>query len=95
MGIDVWKWIYELGVKHERRRIASYLTKVKYDRRESFEHKYYPGGSEKDISEARKRERDMQMAVNYEVDAIINAILLPEAPIYQPTNSIMFPKGDQ
>lgn len=94
MGLSVLKWVYELGVKHERHRIASYLKlqermafRAQADAYDELKAQHMPPKS--------KQAKEWELAVNGAVEDIIRGLFTESHGEYVPGESIMFPKGEK
>ena len=89
MSLNTLKWIYTLGVKHERRRIAAFLqeTRQHHQRNISRINTRFDGGA---VKESDKHD----LAVEYSVNQIIDDIFRIETS-YTNANSIMYPEGEE
>lgn len=90
------KWVYKLGVKNERRRIAGFLANAQANR-------YDPFGTdsrrhllfEKDMNEEQQHEQKFKEAVDAEVVAIIRSMFEPNERYNRGSASVIFPEGDE
>lgn len=99
--LKTFKWIYKLGVRHERRRIAAFLQTVqnrRYDHVSMLEREYEASyrlndekGTVDEVEIARLKE---QQAVDEAVIDIISQLLAPNPPIER-GESVMFPDEDE
>ena len=90
------KWVYKLGVKHERRRVASYLVNAQANHYDPFN----VGSSrsllfEKDMNDEQKEKIKFRDAVDAEVVSIINGLFEPNERYQRGNKSIIFPEGDE
>lgn len=91
------KWAYDLGVKHERHRIAQYLSSAqaqRYDRMSAFDRELQeePIISKADAKKRKIEKRFRQKQVDREVVDIISGIFYKET--IDRGESFMFPEGE-
>ena len=85
------KWAYNLGVKHERQRIADYLiVQSQYQQRriDAFNNRLYTESPTPDYAAALEH----NVAVRQHVREIVDGIFEPLPYQQNETQSIMFPK---
>lgn len=97
MGLSVLKWMYELGVRAERRRIAAFLQNVQNRRwdhvrgiEQSLDMSYRNNDRNNDEEAELKRQKSVDEAVN----AIISQLFHGEEK-YERGASVMFPEGEK
>lgn len=88
------KWIYGLGVNHERERISGYLQ-AEAQRASNFTDVAdvmlsEPRGK-KEITEKRKKKLELQVAVENRVQEIVHDMFRSQNEQYIPGDSFMFP----
>lgn len=96
--LRVIKWAYNLGVRNERHRIATYLSSAqgqKYDAMRVFDEEMRndPVRSNKDAKKRSIEKRIQQKAVDREVVNIIDSIFHSQEK-YVRGESVMFPDGE-
>lgn len=91
MGLNVIKWAYNLGVKHERQRIAAAMRHeaVCLDRREQA-HFDYARERNGDVEERMK----IDLAVLHKLKRFIDH-MFEENGQYVPGESVMFPNKEE
>lgn len=92
------KWAYDLGVRNERHRIASYLQSAqakRFDMLRAFDDdmRLNPIDSKADAAKRNIQKREQQKAVDEDVISIIDGIFHGEEK-YERGASIMFPEGE-
>lgn len=98
--VGVLKWVYELGVKHERRRVAAYLRNTQafkwqeVDRMERQMASIFDSSKTTKLSEAEKQQLMQRIAVERAVEEIIASIFRSQDQ-YVPGPSVMFPEGEK
>lgn len=86
------KWVYSLGVRHERVRVAAHLKsldsgmRIENDTMMDMLREQKPG-------KTRKQRLEFDLAVNNKVQDIVNQILRPEEH-YEMGASLMFPEDE-
>lgn len=98
MGLRILQWVYNLGVQHERHRIAAYLQSVQtqhwddndYLRREL---RGWDDGDNSEKAAKKKRRIELKLAVDDEIINIIKYMFADE-PKYQRGASVMFPEKE-
>lgn len=91
MTLNVIKWVYDLGVRHERERIAGQLRNIQAQHAAGMATSVRPRLIEADEDEWRKKERlKFQAAVGQEVHYIIEDIFKADFTASLP--SIMYPE---
>lgn len=93
-SLKALKWSYKLGTDRERERIAGYLQlqirKTRTFNDAAMEMLRDPT-SKKEITKKRKERLEFQMAVNDQLQEIVNSLFIPENEQYIPGSSVMFP----
>lgn len=93
-SLKALKWSYKLGVDRERERIAGYLQQQirrSHVFNEAALDMMRDPTSKKDITVKRRQRLELQMAVNDQVQEIVNGLFIPEHEQYIPGTSVMFP----
>lgn len=94
MGLSVLKWVYELGVKHERNRIAAYLRHSQ-PLRDPYEIERRVLGANPQLTPTEaKRRAQWQYEVDMGVNSIIDGLFNAEEK-YVRGESVMFPRGEE
>jgi len=91
------KWIYKLGVRNERHRIAAYLQTAQGNRLDRLNDSINydaPITSKKDATARAKRKADLNRAVDQEVINIIEGLFRGEER-YERGESIMYPEDER
>jgi hypothetical protein len=88
------KWVYGLGVKQERQRIAAGLQ-LQQQRARTFNEAALvmirDPASKKEVAQKRRQRLELQMAVNDRIQEIVNEMFRTEGGEWINANSIMFP----
>jgi hypothetical protein len=87
------KWVYSLGVKQERQRIAAELQ-LQQQRARTFNDSamdmMHDPASKKEVSQKRRQRLELQIAVNDRIQEIVNEIFESKGD-WIPGPSVMFP----
>lgn len=97
MGLNVFKWLYQLGVQSERTRIAAHLQNRATAARVSqdiFSNLLAEEEMKKRPSERRLEQYAFDREVVRRVEELINEIFNPNGDWIAPA-SIMFPEGEK
>lgn len=99
--LKTFKWIYKLGVKHERRRIAAFLQTAqnrRYDHINMLEREYKASyrlnGEEGTVDEIKVARIKEQQAVDEAIIDIIDQLFTPN-PSIERGESVMFPGEEE
>jgi hypothetical protein len=93
-SLKALKWSYKLGVDRERERIAGYLQQqIRRSRvfNEAALDMMRDPATKREITQKRKQRLELQMAVNDQIQEIVNGLFIPEHEQYVPGTSVMFP----
>lgn len=90
------KWVYNLGVKQERTRIAAYLEQVGHEARTEREQLDYMIRDNKELKafkEKRMKQLEFNEAVNARIQVIISDMFQDNGQ-WRPGASIIFPEEE-
>lgn len=90
MGLNVFKWIYNLGVHHERQRIASHLRVVQAEFRSDQANLH----DEFHLKNNIPRDKKVEAKVKAHILDIISSIFYNPDDVVK-GNSVMFPEGEK
>lgn len=90
------KWAYDLGVRHERARIANFLeleSQRSSSNRNSIDQKMNEiATSKKDYANKKRKKLEISFAVEQRVEQIIQAIFYEQSD-WTSRGSVIFPEG--
>jgi len=92
--LSALKWVYQLGVKRERERIAHALKENRFRAMTNFKNGIERVRNDDEMKDHERRELELETAVNGRVGDLIETILRPEARVHD-GNSIMYPEEEK
>ena len=92
MGINILKWVYDLGVNNERNRIAAYLDRTALQVRADYTDDLDCLRGEDNMSKRNMVSLEKSIELQQQVERIIRGLFKSEHT-YVTGESIMFPKG--